>query len=269
MSPLKKLMAFLAGNKHGQKFLENRIRKLSELMGVGAGGDVRESGELAVVHKMATLLSPPYCIFDVGANKGKYLDLLTSRIQATQYQIHCFEPSKPAFDILSARAQGNPNIVVNNIGFGKEPGELTLYYNEPGSEIASLTKRRLEHFNIDFSQSESVRIETLDNYCRENNIYNIDLLKVDVEGHELNVLQSGSKAMFKKNAIKMISFEFGGCNIDTRTFFQDFFYFFRDVNMALFRITPSGYCYPIKGYSEVLEQFRTTNFLAVHNILTI
>jgi len=262
-------MVCLSGNRAAQDFLESIIQKTMELTGVGSGGDVTDSGETAVIGKLQQLISPPYCIFDVGANQGQFFNLLISNIKSDQYGIHCFEPSAHTFGILSATVNNNPNVVLNNIGLGKETGEFELYYNAPGTGIASLTKRRLDHFNIDFSKSEQVRIETLDNYCDENGITKIDLLKIDVEGHELDVLLSGSKKMFAQNAIKMVSFEFGGCNIDTRTFFQDFFYFFKDVGMDLFRITPSGYLYPLTEYREILEQFRTTNFLAAHKSLSL
>ena len=74
---------------------------------------------------------------------------------------------------------------------------------------------------------------------------------------------AGAKEMFARKAVDMVTFEFGGCNIDTRSFFQDFWYFFREAKMNLFRITPSGYLYPITSYRETDEQFRTTNFVAL------
>jgi len=69
--------------------------------------------------------------------------------------------------------------------------------------------------------------------------------------------------MFGRQAIGMVMFEFGGCNIDTRTFFRDFWHFFSDRGMRLHRITPGGSLFPLDRYTESLEQFRTTNFLAV------
>lgn len=67
--------------------------------------------------------------------------------------------------------------------------------------------------------------------------------------------------MFSQSAIDLVTFEFGGCNIDTRTYFQDFFYFFQDRKMRIARITPAGYLYELESYKEVFEQFRTTNFI--------
>ena len=91
------------------------------------------------------------------------------------------------------------------------------------------------------------------------------MLKIDVEGHELDILY-GSLYMLRNERIKMISFEFGGCNIDSRTYFQDFWYFFKENGMwSIFRIAPSGYLVPIQQYKEIYEQFCTTNFLVINN----
>ena len=139
-----------------------------------------------------------------------------------------------------------------------------LHYDSAGSGLASLTRRKLDHFGIDFSKNEEVLIDTVDHYCTENSIGHIHLLKIDIEGHELDAL-AGAKVMFANRAIDIVTFEFGGCNIDTRTFFQDFWYFFHDANYKLLRVTPSGYLHPLESYKEIHEQFRTINFVAVAN----
>jgi hypothetical protein len=110
-------------------------------------------------------------------------------------------------------------------------------------------------------QEEIVDIRTLDGYCRDRGITKIDLLKVVVEGHEMSVLK-GASGLLSSRRITFITFEFGGCNIDSRTFFQDFYYFFKDLGMkSLCRITPSGRLSPVLQYSEELEYFRTTNYI--------
>lgn len=86
-----------------------------------------------------------------------------------------------------------------------------------------------------------------------------NLIKLDVEGHELDVLSGGKEILGK---VEVVQFEFGGCNIDTKTYFQDFWYFFQALDFALFRVTPFGVRL-IENYSEEDEYFRTTNFLAV------
>jgi hypothetical protein len=91
----------------------------------------------------------------------------------------------------------------------------------------------------------------------------IDYVKIDVEGNELKVLQGFGDII--KN-VKLIQFEFGGCNIDTRTYFQDFWYFFKDNNFSLYIISQSG---PVKieNYSEPYEYFSTTNYIALNNLI--
>jgi hypothetical protein len=60
----------------------------------------------------------------------------------------------------------------------------------------------------------------------------------------------------------MVSFEFGGCNVDSRTFLRDFFHFFAARRMQLARVTAFGRLHPIPQYDETLEQFRPTTFVA-------
>lgn len=245
-----------------QRVLERNVRASQDLMGIGSGDGVLASGESSVFHVLRHRLNPPYCIFDIGANKGQFLQLILDNIAVDDFSIHCFEPGKETFKILRESAGKDRRITLNNIGIGKEKGEAILHFDRPGSGLASLTKRRLDHFGIDFNNSEKVEISTIDGYCSENRLNRIHLLKLDIEGHELDAF-SGARRMFETRSIDMVTFEFGGCNIDTRTFFQDFWYFFNEVNMELFRITPSGYLYPIESYKELHEQFTTTNFIAI------
>ena len=104
--------------------------------------------------------------------------------------------------------------------------------------------------------------ELLSQYASRHNIERIDLLKIDVEGHELDVLK-GAKINPQGGRIKCIQFEFGRCNIDTRVFFQDFWYLLNGkYGCQNYRITPLG-IKNIKKYTELDEIFLTTNFLAV------
>jgi len=260
---MNKTFIHLYGNQTGQRFLERIVRKAHLYMGVGSGENVYESGEAGVLQKLKKLKSSPYCIFDVGSNQGQYLDLVLSTLVCEDFHIHCFEPSSSVFGTLSDRAKDNPCVTLNNIGLGREKGEFDLFF-ETKESGGSLSHRQLDSFGISFSNSEAVKIDTVDNYCASHGVDYIHLLKIDIEGHEMDLLL-GAKNMIKKRAIGMVTFEFGGCNIDTRTYYKDFFYFFRNNGMHVYRITPTGYLHPLPEYREIDEQFRTTNFGAIDN----
>lgn len=258
-----RLLTRVYGNRLGQETLASIVRKCHRYMGIGTGDNVFTSGEQGVIEKMQSLRTPPYCIFDVGSHRGEYLGVALSVLAGEDCRIHCFEPSGPLFDALSEKMAGDSRVILNNCGLGRAKGQVQLYYDaeEAGG---SLTKRRLHHLGIDYSRSETVTIDTLDGYCERNGIPYIHLLKADIEGHELDLFL-GAKCMFQAGAVKIATFEFGGCNIDTHTYFQDYFYYFQEMGMDLYRITPSGYLYPINGYSEMQEQFKTTNFAAINH----
>ncbi len=262
---IKELIHRITGNIYAQKFLNLQHRYILYLMGIGSGAEVSKSGEKAI---FTLLKRPPYCIFDIGANQGQFLDLAFSELGDSEFIIHSFEPSKYTFDLLVQNVPSTNKVRLNNFALGKENGTFPLFTNESGSGLASLSKRKLDHFGISFDRSEIVTVVMLDNYCTEHAVDHIHLLKIDVEGHELDVLQ-GAQAMLNRQAVDIVSFEFGGCNIDSRTYFQDIFYVFNDLKMSIFRITPSGFLYPIKAYREQYEQFITTNFVAINaNLFT-
>lgn len=267
---IKKQIIRASGSSFSQEVLNYILYQIQYLMGIGSGDYVEESGEYIAVKKMKELLSKiDYCIFDVGANQGNFVKLALPYFSDKEsVKIHCFEPSRATFGKLSGNLSGDSRVILNNIGISRDKGESDLFCNSEGSWMSSLTKRDLSHLSIDFSKSEKVLIDTIDNYCLEKDIKQIDLLKIDVEGHELDVL-SGAERMFKKNSIKIVSFEFGGCAIDTRIFFRDFYSYFTKQKMRIYRITPSGYLFPVTSYKESLEQFITTNFLAVDNSLIL
>lgn len=264
-------LSLITGNPLAQRFLEFIVILAQYLMGIGSGGVVANSGEkialsLAIDNSKRRPLKDnslrrTLCIFDVGANIGQFAGIAKSVLNVHPYLIHCFEPSRYTFNNLKINIGDDNRFLLNNFALGKSVGYSSLFYDEEGSGLASMTKRKLEHFGIDFDLSELISVDTVDSYCDRAQIDKIHLLKMDVEGHELDVL-AGASRFLEDRRIEAILFEFGGCNIDNRSFLQDYFYFFKKYgHNRIFRITPSGYLSPLDRYREINEQFRTTNFL--------
>lgn len=259
---IKRIIFLLTGNKLTQKIFEKIVFVCEYFMGIGSGGGVDNSGEKTVFKILQQLNQKPSVIFDIGANKGQFLKIAIDNTRNYERIIYSFEPSKRTFEILHENTHGIENVHLNNFAFGKECGSFPLYYDSYGSGLASLTKRDLDFLSIEMKLVEEISVSTVDTFCADQKINRINLLKIDVEGHELDVL-NGSLEKFKNKQIDMVLFEFGGCNIDTRTYFRDFFNFFKTYDFTIFRITPSGYLHKIDHYSETLEKFSTTNFLAL------
>jgi FkbM family methyltransferase len=232
-------------------------REIQINQGLGYGtNSVFEEAKQAI-SKLADI-NDNLIVFDVGANSGLYSEAI---IELTvNSKVFAFEPSKFSYEKLSKNFLGNKRFHAVNLAFGQNKESRQLWFDEPGSGMASLTKRKLDHFSISFSSHEIVDVETLDDWCNQNETYP-SLLKLDVEGHELDVLRGGIQTLQKT---RVVQFEFGGCNIDTRTYFQDFWYFFMEQGFTLFRITPGGLV-QLSAYLEEFEHFKTTNYVAVNN----
>lgn len=204
------------------------------------------------------LKGKPYFVVDCGGNKGLYSDEILSRNAGCEIVI--FEPSRLNVEQLNKRYEKFPQVIVIPKAVSSEESKLTLFSDKPGSGLASLSKRRLNHMSINMAIKETVQVTTIDAMVPK---VQIDILKMDIEGHELNALKGALKTLKR---VRVVQFEFGGANIDTRTFFQDFFYFFQKHNFTIYRITPFGIV-EIRKYNERMERFITTNYIAVNQRL--
>lgn len=134
------------------------------------------------------------CIFDIGANAGYYA-LHFAKQFATVKKVHAFEPVPHTFHALTkniAINQLGPSIVANNMALGQENGEVKFFIPAfSGSCAASMQKLHPGEDNIEVSTAMS----TLDEYCDNHQVSQIDLMKIDVEGAEFFVLQGGIKTL--------------------------------------------------------------------------
>jgi FkbM family methyltransferase len=260
---LRKLLTPLYGKEKYQPLFETLYGMSLTGMNIGGGTNVSDSGELNVLHYIKGRIGTrdqtnPGIFFDVGANVGDY-SLLLHEVFGDGAQIHSFEPSAKTYERLVHNLEGKVNGFRHNFGLGDIDIRTTLYTNAEGSGLASVYKRKLDHFNIDMNLVEEIEIRSLDSFCRDHKISNILFLKLDVEGHEKKVLD-GAKEMIDDGKIDFIQFEFGGTDIDSRTFFRDFYYLLND-RYKIYRIVKDG-IYPVQRYGEVYESFLPTNYLA-------
>lgn len=228
-------------------------RKLVNLYEGDNDVDIQTNGEL----RLARLALPhARVVFDVGANVGEWTDLALAINGSAE--IHCFEPSGATFRRLSSRGYPS-NVRLHPFGLGAEASERTLYVFEEGSGGNSLYRR--DGVSTRQESKEAVRLRTVDAHCGDSQIERVDFMKIDVEGHELSVLQ-GAERMLTERRIGLVQFEYGGCYIDARVLLKDIWQLVEAANPAygFFKIFPNR-LERVPSYRQTLETFQYSNWI--------
>jgi len=247
----------LAGARRLQQFFGD-LHGLPSPQGVP--GDISIAVETTIAAEF--LPAGNAVIVDVGANHGAWTTAMLARGGGRIGQIIAVEPQSALMPTLEAIAHQDARVQIINTAMGRSAGSAVLYSDKVGSGLASLTKRKLDHVAIDMSLQEHVEVVSLDCLAQSMGFDHIDVLKLDIEGHELDAL-SGAGRLLSEKRIGYIQFEFGGCNIDTRTYLRDFWHFFNDRNYSIGLISLRGQTpilIPLTQYKEALENFTTTNY---------
>jgi FkbM family methyltransferase len=147
-------------------------------------------------------------IFDVGCNTGDFSIKIKKKLKTIKSKFFLFDP--------------NPHLNITDFNYHKialsnQIGLSDFYLNEfmssGGSSLKTIVKDdklwRLSRkiFTLNFKKNNFLKIkvqsDTLDNFCQTNKIDKIDILKIDVEGSELDILM-GSPNMLKKTYLIQI-----------------------------------------------------------------
>lgn len=205
------------------------------------------------------------CIFDVGANIGTWTHSLFEQSDNTASLIvHAFEPCADTFSTLASNLNAwnlTGNIKSNKLALSSSVNKRPFYSLGPNIGTNSLSPPNASTKHT----VEQVQTETIDNYCLRNNISHIDLVKIDTEGHDMEVIY-GSNNMLASGSIDILQFEYNYRWIDSRYFLRDAFELLLPLGFAIGKITPRGIeFYP--GWDYELETFIEANYLAVKQSL--
>lgn len=199
-------------------------------------------------------------VLDVGANVGDYSKMVCGL--GVGVNVYAFEPHPLTFKKLES-SNLSSSVVCLNYAVGKESGVFDFYdYADlDGSSHASLSFDVIERVHGKRSVSHVVEVINLDEFLGRLDISEVNLLKIDVEGWELGVIQ-GARKSISKGMIKAIQFEFNEMNISTRTFFRDVWDALPDYR--IYRLLPGGMI-EIREYSALFNEiYGYQNFVAIH-----
>lgn len=245
--------------KHGE--LNYRLFKtLIKCLGVNNWESSYVSGEKWVINSLLKQygFKTGGVFFDVGANIGNYAKEVLASYPNTQGFL--FEPHPASFNKLKSDSALN-SANKFNIALGERNEKLKFYDRADleGSEHASLYSEAISGIHQQAVVEIEVEVQTLDLFCKENQISHIDFLKIDTEGHELAVLKGAQKFLAGKS-IRLIQFEFNEMNVISRTYMRDFLELLS--NYQLHRLLPDGLL-PLNSSVQDTEIFAFQNIVAI------
>lgn len=146
-------------------------------------------------------LAPP-CIFDIGANVGQ--TVVHIRDAYPLVQVHAFEPVAATFATLQEATADDPATSVHRLAFGARPGLATMTARPGG------VRNRIIHAggHTGGAPQEQVEVTAGDAFCERHGISRIGILKVDAEGHDLDVLV-GFRGLLAERRIDWVVVECG------------------------------------------------------------
>ena len=197
--------------------IHHRYYRCGQIVPLPGGGkmfipaDPHYFGFLSGVHERhvrnvidAHLCAGNVCL-DVGANIGYFAMMMADRV-GTNGKVYAFEPVPETYDVLSLNAKLAGDLALNLIpiraAVSSENGELsicrstfsTLHQVRAVSEVSA---KELERVHCTTLVSALAKLEP-------NAL--INLLKIDVEGHELSVLE-GAEPLLRSGAIRRMIIE--------------------------------------------------------------
>jgi FkbM family methyltransferase len=239
-------------------------REASRVLGRGAQllrgegiDDHRLNGERRLLRSVVRSAGPTPVFFDVGANVGRW-SLEASRL-APHGRVHAFEPHPAAFAEL-VRAVSGRNVSCHPVALGSAPGRAELHFDPELTVLSSLHERNLEGFGVALDDTVEVEVSTIDAFCDAEGIGAVDLVKIDVEGHELETLR-GARASLEAGRIAAVQFEYGGTYLDAGIRLRDVVDVLPD-RYDVFRLVPWGLM-PLDAADLRQETFLLSNYVAL------
>ncbi|HUJ94108.1 MAG TPA: FkbM family methyltransferase [Terriglobales bacterium] len=216
--------------------------------GAGSGWDMRSELRAAA----ACITRPDPVLLDVGANRGKWSRGMLRLFPATKRMI-LIEPQNDCLAVLDTLEL--PGKLIVPCAVSDHSGEEPFHTSGMGCGAASLYARNETFFAARSQKEITVPVTTLDAVFEREGIQYVDFAKFDIEGAELSAFHGAARS-FSCGAFGALSFEFGSGNINSRTFFRDFWALFTEWGFEVFRVLPGGQVLRIDQYYEDLEYFR-------------
>ena len=191
-------------------------------------------------------------VWDVGAHRGEWSDAAIEALPDAE--IHSFE----IIPDIAAAIPPHPKRTVHTVGLSDHEGESEIYL-VPDCDTLNTFKPYLDDSN--FSSARKVRCRITTGDLLTARLGTPDLLKIDVEGHEVGVLR-GCQAMFQgPNAPAMLQIEYGHTYLPYGSSLMEIFALLP--GYAIGRLYPNHVEFKQYGYAD--DHHRMGNLIAVRD----
>ena len=183
----------------------------------------------------------PINFIDIGASKGLFTNAVSNYYKINKGIL--VEPLNYLIPALKAKFTDNKKFEILNIAISSMAGETSFYVSQDADVLSSLLEVKGEYFDNHLSApvKTTVKTETLDDLARRFNGEMIDILKIDAQGAEHLILNSGLTAI-KNTRLVYTEFSYKPVYEGSSTFF-DLYQFFEKKNFRLVNVSP-GYLMP-------------------------
>ena len=169
------------------------------------------SYETDMTNQVQKVLKPGDIFVDLGANEG-FFSIVGSKIVGKEGQVIAVEPQQRLWEIIvkNVEINGLSNVMLLPYGIGSSNGEAEMhFYPNLNSGASSLAKSfnfkvSLRKFRKAIYSTSKITIKTLDEIFEQGR--NIKLMKVDIEGFELEALK-GAKQLLGNHTIQNLLIE--------------------------------------------------------------
>jgi len=144
-------------------------------------------------------------VLDIGANVGLFTLYMLKRNAKT---VHSFEPTKKAFTQLHNTLLNNINVHLHKKAIFNTAGKIKIKSVEDNSTISGFIDD-VHPYTQNKMSEEEVDVITLNGFLDSQNLKNIDLIKIDIEGAEHEVIAGLSDEEILKSKRYLIEYHWG------------------------------------------------------------
>lgn len=196
-----------------------------------------QEGDRGEIRLLGRLLRHDHVFFDIGANVGVFSLFAAKRL--TSGEVHAFEPFEKhlARFRMNIELNGFSNIKVNPVALSHEPGSQTLYV--PNTSNTGMASFYADETGPDGFTGHEITTMTLDHYVSDLQIGRLDIIKIDVEGAELDALEGGRETILRFRPRVMMEVNVSHLRRAGKTL-DDLVRFWAESRYSMFRIEHSG-----------------------------